>query len=270
MSPEKFPPKNNTENDDTKLQSKPVDLFSWNVLSTTLIMTSSILGGIYFYKNYVRRIPNSSHIPQSYFKNRNLLGVVTSVGDGDNFHFFHTPGGILMGWGWLRTIPPISKGQTKGRKLGSKAIYGFKKPGIKQTIHVRLNGVDAPENAHFGRPAQPYSTEALQWLRSMILGRRVRFFPLTTDQYGRTVGEVIIRGKRWFNFFRKFNVSAEMLKNGWATVYEAKTGAEFNGHKELFINLEKEAKRKRKGIFVQKNLETPREYKEKYRNTKQK
>jgi hypothetical protein len=26
---------------------------------------------------------------------------VTSVGDGDNFRIFHTPGGRLAGWGWL-------------------------------------------------------------------------------------------------------------------------------------------------------------------------
>jgi hypothetical protein len=36
-----------------------------------------------------------------------LFGTVTRVGDADNFHLFHTPGGRLAGWGWLpgRKIP---------------------------------------------------------------------------------------------------------------------------------------------------------------------
>jgi hypothetical protein len=36
---------------------------------------------------------------------------VTSVGDGDNFRIYHTPGGRLAGWGWLpgRRIPMDKK-----------------------------------------------------------------------------------------------------------------------------------------------------------------
>jgi len=31
------------------------------------------------------------------------------VGDADNFHLFHMPGGRLTGWGWLRKIPEEKK-----------------------------------------------------------------------------------------------------------------------------------------------------------------
>jgi endonuclease YncB( thermonuclease family) len=181
-------------------------------------------------------------MPDSFFRKRSLYGVVTSVGDADNFHFYHTPGGILGGWGWLRHVP----------KPGRRALLRG------QTIHVRLCGVDAPEAAHFGKPAQKWSGEALTWLRSYVLRKRVRVLPLSRDQYGRTVAQATIwkwNGKR--------NISLEMLRNGWAVVYESKQGAEFNGQEDVYKKLEKQARRKRIGMFQQgtKNLVTPGEYK---------
>lgn len=229
--------------DNSKTLPKP-SLFSVEVLVPTLTLTTSLLGGFYFYREFLRRIPTSVKVPDKFLKRRTLFGYVTSVGDPDNFRFYHTPGGRLAGWGWLRSLPKVNQ-----RGLGS------------QTLHVRLNGVDAPECAHFGKPAQPYSEEALTWLRGYILGRRVRILPLSKDQYQRTVCEA----KMWTWTGRK-NISEEMLRNGWATIYEAKTGAEFNGNKEKFTQLELEAKRKSKGMFKKgvKNLVTPREYKNKY------
>ncbi|ODQ78370.1 hypothetical protein BABINDRAFT_162607, partial [Babjeviella inositovora NRRL Y-12698] len=90
--------------------------------------------------------------------------VVIFVGDGDNFRFYHTPDGFLTGWGWLCVMPPINK---RG--------YG------KETLNVRLCGVDAPERAHWGNPAQPFSEEVLIWLRSYLVGRRMRIKPLSID-----------------------------------------------------------------------------------------
>lgn len=74
-----------------------------------------------------------------------------------------------------------------------------------QTIHIRIAGVDAPEAAHFGRPAQPHSAESLAWLRAELLGnpegamppgggRRVWVRLLRRDQYGRIVRGVPGRG----------------------------------------------------------------------------
>lgn len=229
--------------DESKDKQGP-SLFSLDVLVPTLALTSSILAGFYVYREYFRRIPTSVRVPDKFLKKRTLLGYVTSVGDPDNFRFYHTPGGRLAGWGWLRPLPKVNQ-----RGLA------------QQTLHVRLNGVDAPECAHFGKPAQPFSDEALSWLRSYVLGRRVRVAPLSKDQYHRTVCEAHI----WTWTGRK-NISAEMLRAGWATVYEAKTGAEFNGHKQKFYRLEAEAKKKKKGIYQKglENLVTPREYKQKY------
>jgi hypothetical protein len=73
-------------------------------LVPTLLLTT-ILGSFAFYRSYLRRIPGAGYIKPNAFGKRSLFGTVTRVGDGDNFHLFHTPGGRLAGWGWLRKIP---------------------------------------------------------------------------------------------------------------------------------------------------------------------
>ncbi len=80
-------------------------------LIPTLILTSAILGAARFHRSYLRRYPDAASIPASYFRNRSIFGKVTSVGDGDNFRLFHTPGGRLAGWGWLpwKTVPKEKK-----------------------------------------------------------------------------------------------------------------------------------------------------------------
>jgi endonuclease YncB( thermonuclease family) len=54
-----------------------------------------------------------------------------------------------------------------------------------------------------------------------------------------------------------------MVKQGLATTYEAKSGAEFGGLKDVYMKAEAKAKRKRKGMWGGKKsaFESPREYK---------
>lgn len=64
------------------------------------------------------------------------------------------------------------------------------------------------------------------------------------------------------------DVGLEMLKVGWAGVYEAKTGVEFGGERieRVYREAEEVAKRKGRGMWGGGGkLETPREYKNKYR-----
>ncbi|KAJ4290128.1 putative endonuclease lcl3 [Collariella sp. IMI 366227] len=161
--------------------------------------------------SYLRRFPAPSHITPKFFRRRSLLGKVTSVGDGDGFHLFHTPGGRLAGWGWLRRVPTDRK-QLKG-----------------QTISIRIAGVDAPEGAHFGHPAQPFASEALRHLEALVLGRRVRCYIYKRDQYERVVATVYVRQPPFF--FPRKDVGLELLRAGLAVTYEGKTGAEFGGER---------------------------------------
>ena len=82
-------------------------------LSPQFLLPATALAGAILtcrglYNAYFRRMPGASSVPVTYFtKQRTLFGIVTSVGDGDGFRLFHTPGGRLAGWGWLpwRKIP---------------------------------------------------------------------------------------------------------------------------------------------------------------------
>lgn len=74
---------------------------------STLVLTGASLAAIRFYRTYLRRIPEAASIQTGFFRRRSLFGRVTSVGDGDNFRMFHTPGGRLAGWDWFpgRKVP---------------------------------------------------------------------------------------------------------------------------------------------------------------------
>ncbi|KAI9931582.1 hypothetical protein ASPWEDRAFT_103172 [Aspergillus wentii DTO 134E9] len=219
----------------------------------TCILTGGILGAVYIHRRFLRRIPDATSISPSHFRNRSLYGQVTSVGDGDGFRLYHTPGGRLGGWGWL----PWKKVPTTRKELKDK------------TVSIRLAGVDAPERAHFGRPEQPFAREAHTWLTSYLLNRSVRAYIHRPDQYQRAVASVYVR--RAFDFpipFRRRDVSYEMLKRGLATVYEAKSGSEFGGEKKerKYRKIEDWAKRKGKGLWKDyrrkgDQWESPRAYK---------
>jgi endonuclease YncB( thermonuclease family) len=185
------------------------------------------------YKSRLRRIPNSEHIKPGQFRTRSVFGKVTSVGDGDNFRLFHTPGGRLAGWGWL----PLRKVPTRREGLAGK------------TIHIRIAGIDAPELPHFGRPGQPGGQEALEFLTSYILNRRVRAYIYRRDQYERVVATVFVR--KWG---LRRDVGLEMLKRGLATVYEAKYGAEFGAYEQSYREAEAHAKSRKVGMHSEPSL----------------
>ncbi|KAL8748249.1 MAG: hypothetical protein Q9184_007469, partial [Pyrenodesmia sp. 2 TL-2023] len=176
------------------------------------------------------------------WRKRSLFGYVTSVGDADNFRIFHTPGGRLAGWGWL----PWRRVPDKVKELKDN------------TVPIRLAGIDAPEMAHFGKTAQPFSKEAHEFLTSYVLHRRVRAYVYRRDRYDRAVATVYVR--KWL---LKKDVGLEMLKRGLATVYEGKSDAEFGTLEAKYRNTETWAKLRRKGMWAgtKKDYESPHDYK---------
>ena len=129
-------------------------------------------------------------------------------------------------------------------------------------MHVRLAGVDAPELPHFGREGQPGGKEAIGWLTSYLLGRRVRAYVYKRDQYDRAVATVYVRK----GFLRR-DVGLQMLKTGIATVYEAKTGAEFGALEDKYRGMEAWAKGRKVGIWGSKEFESPRDFKTRTKDT---
>lgn len=101
----------------------------------------------------------------------------------------------------------------------------------------------------------------MKWLSDYILHRDVRAYVYKRDQYNRAVATVYVR-----RFLIRRNVGLEMVKRGLATVYEAKSGAEFGGIKDVYEKAEAKAKKKKKGMWSGKasEFESPREYKSRY------
>lgn len=89
-------------------------------LIPTILLTTTILFSVRLYRSYLRRIPEATHIRPGFFRKRSLFGTVTRVGDADNFHLFHQPGGRLTGWGWFpgRKIPE-KRSDLKGKTVCS-------------------------------------------------------------------------------------------------------------------------------------------------------
>lgn len=83
----------------------------------TVLVTTTVVASLQIYRSYLRRIPGAVYVQPSFFRRRSVFGQVTSVGDGDNFHLFHTPGGRLAGWGWLRSVP------TKRAELKNRTVW---------------------------------------------------------------------------------------------------------------------------------------------------
>jgi len=78
-----------------------------SVIVVSVFLTAISLGSIGMYKRHLRRIPSTEHIKPSMLRSKTIFGKVTSVGDGDNFRIFHTPGGRWAGWEWMpgRSVP---------------------------------------------------------------------------------------------------------------------------------------------------------------------
>lgn len=91
----------------------------------TVLLTTASLGLLKFYKVYLRRIPQATDISSGFLRRRSIVGKVTSVGDGDNFRIYHTPGGRLAGWGWFpgRRVPVDRKELKEQTVSEEKAIW---------------------------------------------------------------------------------------------------------------------------------------------------
>ncbi|KAG2357483.1 SNase-domain-containing protein [Suillus spraguei] len=229
-----------------ELASRPV---AYLVLSGFFLGSVSTLGATFVYRRYFRRLRTAEWVtPDVLQRKRWVRGVVTSVGDADNFRLYHTPG---LGWRWplkFRRVPILSK-ELK-----------------EQTIHIRIAGVDAPEGSHFGRQAQPYAVEALAWLKDMIEGRIVYCQLVRRDQYSRIVSVVTLPPPLlpgWLTTGR--SLALEMIRAGTGLTYE-QAGAEYGKYgKDEFLRAEAESRVARRGMWKHGTVgETPAQYKRRY------
>ncbi|KAI9451414.1 nuclease [Lactarius psammicola] len=218
-----------------------------------LLGSATALGTSAIYRRFFKRLASAECITPKILGRRPwITGVVTSVGDGDNFRLYHTPG-----FGW--------RGPLKFRHIPRRS-----RELVRNTIHIRMAGVDAPERSHFGKPAQAYSDEALAWLKEHVHGRRIKCQLFQRDQYGRIVALPLLPLFRyrwwWPRLGGTRNLPLEMVRAGWGVVYTG-AGAEYGGWgQDAFLAAQAEAQAARRGIWhAGTDIETPAEYKKRHR-----
>jgi endonuclease YncB( thermonuclease family) len=97
----------------------------------------------------------------------------------------------------------------------------------------------------------------------------VRAYIYKRDQYERVVATVYVRKAP---FFLRKDVGMEMIKRGLAVTYEGNTGEEFGGKKmeERYRAAEAVAKRKGRGLWGLKGVESPMEFKKRMKGLDEK
>jgi len=97
-----------------------------------------------------------------------------------------------------------------------------------EPVRIRLAGIDTPERG------QPWHRRARQALAARVAGEEVRINAVTTDAYGRTVGEVYADG---------VCVGCELVREGHAWVYR------FFSDDPVLLELEAEARQAGRGLW---------------------
>lgn len=112
----------------------------------------------------------------------------------------------------------------------------------KCDVKVRMLAIDAPELK------QPYGIDSRNYLKTIVLGKRVNLSISKKDLYGRSLAYVKIGD---------MNINLDMVQNGLAWVYMNKD--------PIFIKSENEAKLKLKGLWIDTNPIRPSEYRKQYK-----
>lgn len=223
----------------------------------------------------------TQHIPQHLIETRRpLIGICVRVPDGDNFRMIHVPFNIpIVTWVYVHL-------KSIEMRLNSYSSNSNSSKRVKDTLNIRLAGVDAPESQAFSMPAQPYSQESRRYLEQLILNRPVVAIPLRRDQYHRLVAMVYLYPhrsnynhdstssnksnsglmERYLNFISgNKNVSMLMVRAGCAHVYRS-AGAEYETEliREQLEREESQARSKCVGLWSQPLTSHPSEHKSKH------
>ena len=128
--------------------------------------------------------------------------------------------------------------------IGDGDTITVRENGSKTTI--RLACIDAPESSQQG------GKEATNYLKQLIpTGTTVGLRTVTTDRYGRTIGEIYRNGD---------SVNLKMVKQGQAVVYDRYLDACENTQ-DQFLEAEQKANKRELGFWSQPNV-MPWEYRQ--------
>lgn len=115
-----------------------------------------------------------------------------------------------------------------------------------RSVTVRLIHIDAPERG------QAFGTRARQTLDEWSYGKEAEVIGISRDRYGRLLGEVVVDGR---------SMNLELVRHGLAwsfTEYEPP---------EAYVTAEDEARKSRRGLWVDRDPIAPWDYRKRRRTT---
>lgn len=130
-----------------------------------------------------------------------LLKVIKII-DGDTIDVLTIDPRTLQ---WQRDAPEAEVG-------GSRLLSNVDQFN-PETIRLRLNGIDTPENG------QPFGKNAKKFLSDTIGGKMVRIVKHDVDRYGRTIADIYLRRDAFIKQPDMF-INRELVKRGLAWHYK--------------------------------------------------
>lgn len=114
----------------------------------------------------------------------------------------------------------------------------------KETVKVRLEGIDAPESG------QSYGIKSKQALSDTVFGKTVTVKKTGTDRYGRTIGIVVVGN---------IDANAKLVEDGWAWHFK-----KYNDEQRL-AKLEEAARKAKLGLWADEQPLAPWDYRARQR-----
>lgn len=108
---------------------------------------------------------------------------------------------------------------------------------------VRMIGIDTPESVKPGEEPEPFGKEAAEYTKKVLSGQKVRLVMdvQERDKYGRLLAYVYLKDGTFVN--------ALLVKEGYAKTFTVPPNV---AHAEEFVQLEREARSGKKGLWSQK------------------
>ncbi len=141
--------------------------------------------------------------------------------------------------GLVFAAPPKVVEEFTGKVIGVTDGDTIKVLVIKETITIRLEGIDAPESK------QSFGNKSKQALSDIVFGKEVTIRRTGDDRYGRTLGVVMIGD---------VDANSKMIQDGWAWHFK-----KYNDEERL-AKLETEAKEAKRGLWADPNPLAPWEF----------
>ena len=136
---------------------------------------------------------------------------------------------ILLFFGLL--LVPVASADFSGRVVGVTDGDTIKVMHKGKEEKIRLYGIDCPEKG------QPYGTKAKQFTSEKVFGKTVVVYVRGFDKYGRTIGDVILPGRRVLN--------QELVAAGLAWWYK-----KYAPRDDTLRVLEEQARTKKLGLWA--------------------